>query len=427
ELVTAARHSIVQEIPIANTSIQEWTIRPHLKPTNADAGSGQDCVFKIQSEVRVPPRSTVTCALTFTPRRKCDATAELVMTNIAHQQSSSISATGADKMIYVLHGIGEDPLPEDTITIDCVARQEIRKKINVPSINRDGSAISYKVICDVVSCSGEPKHSVDIKFTSGTSSSQNVSAQAQKEKDDKFLLGKDYNNSDTGNTSQLPQPIVSPRTPSGMNEYELVVFSTHSGREEGTLMFVTEDEQVIWYPIVVNCKAPNIEDVINVKTSVRNPVAIDIALFNPSIQDRALFGVRIQGNSLSGSEYFTLEPNSANIYSLVYAPVISTPRVLRPDKQKKSNEKDGKVRSKDKQREKEKIKENDEDLYGENASICFSSSTIGEFWYELHLTCDPIEPDELTEMNCELGMVAVQVVNIENPLNTELRLDCLSN
>ncbi|KAA6394779.1 MAG: hypothetical protein EZS28_009695 [Streblomastix strix] len=30
-------------------------------------------------------------------------------------------------------------------------------------------------------------------------------------------------------------------------------------------------------------------------------------------------------------------------------------------------------------------------------------------------------------MNCELGMVAVQVVNIENPLNTELRLDCLSN
>lgn len=45
----------------------------------------------------------------------------------------------------------------------------------------------------------------------------------------------------------------------------------------------------------------------------------------------------------------------------------------------------------------------------------------------MHLTCDPIEPDELTEMNCELGMVAVQVVNIENPLNTELRLDCLSN
>jgi hypothetical protein len=42
-------------------------------------------------------------------------------------------------------------------------------------------------------------------------------------------------------------------------EYELVVFSPHSGTEEGALQFITDDGSCVWYNLLVTCRQPQIE------------------------------------------------------------------------------------------------------------------------------------------------------------------------
>jgi hypothetical protein len=52
----------------------------------------------------------------------------------------------------------------------------------------------------------------------------------------------------------MPDGALLPR-----GEYELVVFSPHSGTEEGTLQFITDDGSCVVYNLLVRCRQPPIE------------------------------------------------------------------------------------------------------------------------------------------------------------------------
>ncbi|KAA6387951.1 MAG: hypothetical protein EZS28_016520, partial [Streblomastix strix] len=219
----------------------EWSIRVQMRNQSKNSGTpGQiDCVFKHPTEVRVPPRVTVTIPFSFMPRK-----AGHVQSAISQQTTSDMSKAGAEKMTYSIREIAEDPLPEEPIVIECIARKEVRRKIKVPNIN-------------------------------------NLSA---------FGLGED-------NQCQRKE----------------------KKRKKKELLKQKEILQQDW---------------------------------------------------------------------------------------KEMEQKQ---------------------MYGEFASMVFSSNTLGEYYYELYLTCDPTEHEQLDSMQCELGMCAIQVIQFESSLTVDLKLDCESS
>ncbi|KAH7821511.1 putative flagellar associated protein [Monocercomonoides exilis] len=443
DMNAVARHPVTQDIPIINNTTQEWIIRANINPTNGQCGSGPDCVFKGPQTVRIPGHSTGSYPLQFAPRKACDASAELVLINTSVQGTPQ-AVPGSEKTTYTLHGLGEDPLPEGDIKIDCIARQEVKKVISVPAIT-SGMPSRYNVICDVASCSGESRLTVYPRDTSAFGSTVGKedglfgedAPEARSNVPSPTSLKKSFPFGQTGSPLSLPTGANGGITGSGVADYEITVFSTQSGKEEGTIMFMTEDGQCVWYNLSVTCTQPNVEETIDIATTVRVPVAVNINLFNPSLTEIVTFNVRIDGTALSGPSAFTLEPQETASYQMVYAPVLPTGRNIRKgngtdldserpevlnqnDRYASGGEDDGGDRN-------EEERKNNDNYYGEDGHICFSSPSTGDFLYNLHLTCDDVEPTELEEMVCELGMNALQLVEVENPLPTPIHLQCSSS
>ncbi|KAK2942075.1 hypothetical protein BLNAU_11866 [Blattamonas nauphoetae] len=81
--------------------------------------------------------------------------------------------------------------------------------------------------------------------------------------------------SDSKISTQQPTPalISYPSAQAHSNEYELTILTTHAGVEEGTLMFITDEE-------------------VNLSTQVRKPIALDLHLFNPIETEIIVFAVK---------------------------------------------------------------------------------------------------------------------------------------
>ncbi|KAK2945450.1 putative Cilia- and flagella-associated protein 47 [Blattamonas nauphoetae] len=399
DLQTIARKTITQEIPISNPTLSEWVMRCTLTSTSATAGTGENCVFKGPAELRIGARSTGYYKLTFSPKKAIDASCDIAIVNTV-PSSSSTPSTAADKFAFHIRGVADDPPADGHIEVDTVARQEQKKKVVVPLANA-GMVNKYRVVCDLSSCSGEASFTAFPRPTEqGTptlqSASPNLPVNTHGKVSPKFK--KD---------SKTP-PVTTPNllsynsaTPAITNEYELTILSTHAGVEEGTLMFVTEDEEIVWFTIRINTSAPKVEETVNLRTKVRKPIALDLRLFNPSDTESILFTVKMKGKGLTGPTNFLLEPGDEDLYTLVYAPVFPTPPPL-----------DAGSGAED---------------YGELGYIVFSNDIAGEFLYELHLTCDDIPTVTIPPLQCELGMCAMVTLNVENPLPIPIQLECYSS
>jgi hypothetical protein len=61
--------------------------------------------------------------------------------------------------VYALRGLSGDPLPKGGIRIDCVARQDVRRRIAVPSVSPFGVCRNC-VVTNIGSGRGESQHTI---------------------------------------------------------------------------------------------------------------------------------------------------------------------------------------------------------------------------------------------------------------------------
>lgn len=258
EFCCAARQQIVQEIPITNSSDKEWVVTAKL--SHADYFSGP-------RELRVLAGRTRSYNLTFAPPwiTEQDINGTLELRNQDTQE----------KYTYTLKGRAEEPLAENTIVVECKARESRKITVSVPNITFDDCA--YTVETDLPFVSGEPKLQVA--------------------------------KHDTG-------------------KYVLHVNPQLSGKLTGSLTFYTPNRQYLWYVVQVTVNRPPPEETLTIETEVRKGVVADILISNP--KDRIVdFVVRRRhgdagapaASGLFGEDIMTLQPNQQNaVYQLAFAP-----------------------------------------------------------------------------------------------------------
>jgi hypothetical protein len=241
-----ARQQITQEIPVTNGSDKEWTIAAQL--------TGE--YFAGPREIRVPAGRTRNYPLAFNPTWVCDVSGQLVLRNNDTQE----------KVTYTLKAKAEEPLAENTIPVECRARESRKITINVPNITFD--EVTYVVETDIPFVSGDPKIVVA-----------------------KMEVGK----------------------------YVLHIQPQLSGKITGSITFVAPNKQYVWFVLQVNVLRPPPEDKLTITSEVRKGVVCEIGIANPT--NKAVdFIVRRRGEGLIGDDVISLEPKQSAAYQLAYAP-----------------------------------------------------------------------------------------------------------
>jgi hypothetical protein len=96
---------------------------------------------------------------------------------------------------------------------------------------------------------------------------------------------------------------------------------------------------------------------------------------------------------LTGPSSFYLSPQRSDVYKAIYNPITPTPL------------------------------NKEYDL----GYVFFSSYTLGEFCYELHLYCEELPEVELNLMKAELGLFSLQIITIDNTLPYSVSLEIQSS
>eukprot|EP00002_Diphylleia_rotans_P030530 TRINITY_DN6284_c0_g1_i1.p1 TRINITY_DN6284_c0_g1~~TRINITY_DN6284_c0_g1_i1.p1 ORF type:complete len:2909 (+),score=517.05 TRINITY_DN6284_c0_g1_i1:178-8904(+) len=314
DFVVSARQSVVQEIPLANPTAEEWRIRVTLVGDH----------FHGPRDLVVHPNSSVNFPLIFRPPWICDVTGELVMTN----------ASNGEKMIFTLHGIGEDPLAEDHVIIECQARWQVKRKFRVYNIR--GRPTVFKV-------------ESDLAFVHGDSEVHT--------------------------------------TPGQEAEYELTFAPQRAGVYHGSITFFAPDGVYIWYTIEVHVSPPPPEQVLQVSSTIRKPVIIEISISNP-VNDRVLFEISMDDKELIGESFLVLEPNEVTSYEIIYLPLSAG---------------------------------------SHETPVTFFNESVGQFWYLLKLQSEDCPPIELPQVVAEIGKSVESFVTIDNPLDEPVALQAESS
>jgi hypothetical protein len=79
------------------------------------------------------------------------------------------------------------------------------------------------------------------------------------------------------------------------SDYEITIYSVHVGKEVGSIQFVTEDGEYVWFPITVKTTESDISDIFSITTQPRMPAVVQILLQNTSNTDVLTYNVKIKG------------------------------------------------------------------------------------------------------------------------------------
>ena len=261
--------------------------------------------------------------MTFYPKEKsADVNGKLILYNTNTQEQYE----------YVLIGKIDDPLAEDCIKETCNTKDIIKKKLEIKNMTDIDKAYSVETdMPEIISglsnftVKSNSVYSYDITF--------------------KPLLGKIY---------------------------------------FGKITFYDERKNIIWYTIKIDAKSSfiNLNSPIEMRTSIRKAIYIEILLENPS-NESIVFNIDYEGEYLLGDKEFKVEAYKSENYRLYYAP-------LRVGKKE--------------------------------ASIHIYNENVGEFLYKLSLICDenpPIFPDS---MRAELGRSVDFSIILDNPLDEEVEI-----
>lgn len=282
EFVVPARGSVTQEIPIVNNSERDWLVKANLTKSARDKNG----VFTINcQEMQVKKKTTNNFLLTFKPYWTCEIDEKLVLNN----------ATTNEIYEYDLKGIGEEPLAEDHIILNCQARQTT-------------------------------VHNFEIKNTS--------------DKLQTYRVETDLNNV-TGAETFKVKPKENAR-------YPLSITPILGGVYTGSITFYDTEERFIWYTVEVRTESPKPEKTLELKSFIRKAVGVDISLENP-LDDPITFEVFYNGEGLLGESSFQVDPKKIGIYELIFSPL-----------------KTGHF----------------------TGTIGFLNEKVGEFWYDLVLSCE---------------------------------------
>ncbi|KAJ9446795.1 hypothetical protein DIPPA_05915 [Diplonema papillatum] len=250
EFGCAARQIIQQELPLTNSTAKDWSISASL--------SGE--FFSGPREVVVKAGKTKIYTLTFAPSWICDAKGSLVLKN---QET-------LEKYTYNLTGRADEPLAENTLNVQCMARDTEKLVISVPNITSDD--VVYTVESDVP-----------------------------------FARG----------------PATLPVQKSEIGKYELVLKPILSGKTTGSITFITPNKQYLWYVLHIHASRPPPERDIEVATTVRQALLAEISVSNPSDQE-ASFAVRKKGDGLHGDSRLIVAPRGSASFNLIYSPLKAT-------------------------------------------------------------------------------------------------------
>ncbi|PRP78761.1 hypothetical protein PROFUN_00934 [Planoprotostelium fungivorum] len=248
DFVVAARQSITQHVPIRNNTNKDWTFKVTLQ---AKGFSGPMEFVAAAGQVSNYP-------LVFKPQYKGSFSGVLTMSNFP---------TG--EFVYNLKGVGEDPLPEDHIVIECQAKS--RSIVKLPIKNPGNINIDYRVESDV-------------PYVSGPNSIK-----------------------------------MAPLEPSKF--YELVVLPQCSGRFQGVVKFSASEENFIFFTVEVQASPPPPEQKLEISSIVRSAVAAEISIRNP-LDEAVEFEVTMEGDGLFGEPTVLLGAKENGIYQLIYYPIV---------------------------------------------------------------------------------------------------------
>ena len=251
-----ARHQVVQDIPINNESESEWPIKVDLQ-----FDRGMPARYEIGRGEYVAPKKQVTnIQLKFIPDWVCECKGKLTINILKTNQT----------FIYELLGKGEEPLAEDKITIDCIAKIGKEQVINIT--NPYDKTVQYRVETDMS------------KVLSGEAG---------------FKLG-----------------------PKETKQYKIRITPLVGGIDMGSITFIDAEERYLWYVIELHVHSPEAEEERPMQTYVRKPIAYEFSIKNP-LNEPVTFDVDIKGDGLIGEPSLGIPANQTKVYELVYAPLKS--------------------------------------------------------------------------------------------------------
>uniref|UniRef100_A0A0G4F070 Calponin-homology (CH) domain-containing protein n=1 Tax=Chromera velia CCMP2878 TaxID=1169474 RepID=A0A0G4F070_9ALVE len=268
---TAARRPLVQEIPITNSSENEWTVRAKIEHENTDgeARGSQANVFEGPSEIKVkkaaigadgnPVPRVTKYNLTFNPSWICSRRAILHLNNLSTSETAE----------FFLVGEAEEPDAEGHIVVQCEARSP--KKVSVEVPHYGNQPVDLEVETDLLCASGPEKV--------------------------RAVLG---------------SPAV----------YEFEVLPLVAGNSTACIIFRDRTQGTyVWYTVELNVAPPKPQKTLELRCNVRSAVSVGVQLSNP-LDDNVTFDVTLTGEGLLGDSEFTLAPKESSTYELAFSPLL---------------------------------------------------------------------------------------------------------
>ncbi|XP_077199055.1 cilia- and flagella-associated protein 47 isoform X2 [Paroedura picta] len=280
EFVTPAYQAVSQDIPITNTSQQDWKLKASLK----------GCSFYGPPLIYVAPGETTVYTLTFKPTVECVTKGKLILQN---------EADGTDH-IFILTGIATKPLALDHILIDCPVRQLTQKIIMVPNFTKN--ELRYKVSSDLLIISGDPTLTVEPGDTAA------------------YIL-----NISPWKRGKM-QGVISFVAEDGEQQQcrlNNLVEKTHGTQELQTVNAANTAQNSscakVWFILEINSIAGPPEKTLDVECAALDTTAIEIPITNPT-NDILMLDVLLDIAVLSGEKSLLLQPKETLCYEVKYSP-----------------------------------------------------------------------------------------------------------
>eukprot|EP01119_Soliformovum_irregulare_P018090 TRINITY_DN5485_c0_g2_i1.p1 TRINITY_DN5485_c0_g2~~TRINITY_DN5485_c0_g2_i1.p1 ORF type:complete len:1724 (+),score=575.60 TRINITY_DN5485_c0_g2_i1:408-5174(+) len=247
EVVVNARKNITKNIPIMNPTGKDWNFKVNL---NGKYFSGP-------SEFSVASHKTAYYCLTFAPIIRGNFTGTL-----------ALSTYPMGEFIFNLKGVSEDPLPEDTLTIQTKAKQ--RTFLEIPVKNQSTSATTFQVFTDIPSIVG--------KSTITVAALENF-------------------------------------------KYQIALCPLVSGNHSGNISFSSKEGQVLFFNLKIDVERSPAEREISLESTVRKAVCLEITVENP-LKIPVTFDVESSSTDLYFEPSLTLQPEESRIFQATYFPFL---------------------------------------------------------------------------------------------------------
>ncbi|CAD8106047.1 unnamed protein product [Paramecium primaurelia] len=246
-----ARQQVIQEVPIVNGSDKDWVIKVQLTQ------SGDNLFQCPNKEFMIKKKTTGQFPITFHPQWIAQSEAKLILSNPITN----------DMFEYDLIGIGEEPVAEEHIILNCTPRKLLKRDIELRNLT--DKQIVYKVETDLIYATG-------------------------------------------------PSQIIVGAGKKAI--YQLTVQPILSGQYTGSITFTEENGRYLWYTVFMNTESPKSLQTLELSCLIRQATVIQLTLQNP-LPETAIYEAIISGDGLIGEDQFAIGANKEGLYELTFAPL----------------------------------------------------------------------------------------------------------